>query len=68
MTQAQLNRAVSRATGEDCDLIDRKGFSLIDDEPPLQEDDLLALIVDWERLEAEQESAANRRSHLASVA
>ena len=68
MTQAQLNRAVSKATGDDCDVIDRRGFTLVDDEPPLQEDDLLALATDWQRLEAEQESAANRRSHLASVA
>ena len=68
MTQAQLNRAVSKATGDDCDVIDRHGFTLVDDEPPLQEEDLLALVTDWQSLEAEQQSAANRRSHLASVA
>ena len=68
MTQAQLNRAVSKATGDDFDLIDRRGFSLVDDEPPVQEDDLLALITAWQQIEAEQDSAANRRSHLASVA
>ena len=44
MTQSQLNRAVSRATGEDFDLIDRRGFSLVDDESPMQEDDMLALV------------------------
>ena len=44
MTQAQLNRAVSKSTGDDFDVIDRRGFSLVDDEPPLQEDDLLALV------------------------
>ena len=68
MTQAQLNRAVSKSTGDDFDVIDRRGFSLVDDEPPLQEDDLLALVTDWQQVEAEQDSAANRRSHLASVA
>ena len=68
MTQVQLNRAVSRATGEDCDWIDRKGFTLVDDEPPLQEDDLLALINDWQQIEDAQATAVNRRSHLASVA
>ncbi len=68
MTQAQLNRAVSKATGDDCDVIDRRGFTLVDDEPPLQEDDLLALVTDWQRLEAEQDAAARRRPHLGSVA
>ena len=68
MTQAQLNRAVSKATGDDCDVIDRRGFTLVDDEPPLQEDDLLALVTDWQRLEAEQDATARRRPHLGSVA
>ena len=68
MTQAQLNRAVSKSTGDDFGVIDRRGFSLVDDEPPVQEDDLLLLVTDWQQHEAEQESAANRRSHLASVA
>ena len=68
MTQAQLNRAVSQATGDDCDVIERRGFSLIDDEPPLQDDDLLALVTDWQRLEAEGEAATRRQSPYASVA
>ncbi len=68
MTQAQLNRAVSKSTGDDFDVIDRRGFSLVDDEPPVQDDDLLALINDWQQIEDEQATAANRRSHLASVA
>jgi len=68
MTQAQLNRAVSKATGDDCDIIDRRGFTLVDDEQPLQEDDLLALVTDWQRLEAEQDAAARRRPQLGSVA
>ena len=68
MTQAQLNRAVSKATGDDCDVIDRRGFTLVDDEQPLQEDDLLALVTDWQRLEAEQDAAVRRRPPLGSVA
>jgi len=68
MTQAQLNRAVSKSTGDDFDVIDRRGFSLVDDEPPVQEDDLLLLVMDWQQIEDEQATAVNRRSHLASVA
>ena len=68
MTQAQLNHAVSKSTGDDFDVIDRRGFSLVDDEPPVQEDDLLLLVMDWQQIEDEQATAVNRRSHLASVA
>ena len=60
MTQSQLNRAVSRATGEDCDLIEHRGFSIVDDEMPLQDDDMEALIVDWDRIQAEQATAMFR--------
>jgi len=68
MTQSQLNRAVSRATGEDCDLIDRRGFSLVDDESPVQEDDMQALIVDWDRIQAEQSTALFRDRQANQVA
>ena len=60
MTQAQLNRAISRATGDDFDVIDRHGFSLVDDECPVQEDDLEALIIDWDQIQAEQNMALFR--------
>ncbi len=60
MTQSQLNRAVSRATGEDFDLIEHRGFSLVDDECPLQDDDLMALIVDWDQIQAEQNTSLFR--------
>ena len=68
MTQTQINRAVSRATGEDCDLIDRRGFSLVDDELPLQNDDLEALMIDWDQIQAEQATAMfrDRQDHLAA--
>ena len=60
MTQSQLNRAVSRATGDDFDVIDRHGFSLVDDECPVNNDDLEALIVDWDQIQAEQTTAMFR--------
>jgi hypothetical protein len=68
MTQSQLNRAVSRATGEDCDLIDRHGFSLVEDECSVQEEDLLALVTDWQQLEAEHVAATRRQTPYASIA
>ena len=60
MTQSQLNRAVSRATGEDYDLIDHRGFSLVDDESPLKDDDFEALMLDWDQIQAEQATALFR--------
>ncbi len=60
MTQSQLNRAVSRATGEEYELIEHRGFSLVDEESPLYEDDLEALFVDWDRIQAEQATAMFR--------
>jgi hypothetical protein len=60
MTQSQLNRAVSRATGEDYDLIDHRGFSLLDDELPLQNDDLEAQMIDWDQIQADQATAMFR--------
>lgn len=68
MTQSQLNQAVSRATGDDFDVIDRHGFSLVDDECPVQEDDMLALIVDWDRIQAEQTTAMFRDRQAPQVA
>ena len=60
MTQSQLNRAVSRATGEDFDVIERRGFSLVDEDAPQQDDDLGAQIVDWDHIQAEQATAMFR--------
>lgn len=60
MTHSQLNHAVSRATGETYDLIDHRGFSLVDDEMPLQEDDLEALMIDWDQIHAEQATSMFR--------
>ena len=60
MNQAQINRAVSRATGEECEVIQRRGFSLVDDEPPLDDADIEALIVDWDQIQAEQTTSMFR--------
>lgn len=68
MTQSQLNRAVSRATGEDFELIERRGFSIVDDEQPIQDDDLAALVVDWDQIQAEQTTAMFRDRQQAQVA
>jgi hypothetical protein len=48
MTQAELEREISRATGESVGTIRSLGFSLI--EPP----DLEPLTVDWDALEADR--------------
>jgi hypothetical protein len=48
MTQAELNREVSRQTGESVGTIERLGFSLV--EPPA----LKPLMIDWDALEAER--------------
>ncbi len=68
MTQSQLNRAVSHATGDDCDVIARHGFSLVEDEYPVQDDELLALVTDWQQLEAEHVAATRRQTPYASIA
>ena len=60
MNQAQINRAVSRATGEDFEVIERRGFSLVDDEPPLDDSDIEALILDWDQIQAEQTTSMFR--------
>ena len=57
MTQTELHRAISRATGEDVDLVARRGFSLVDDEAPLVEDDLELLTLDWDAIQAAQHAA-----------
>ena len=48
MTQAELDREISRATGESVGTIRNLGFSLV--EPP----DLEPLTVDWDALEVDR--------------
>jgi len=54
MTRTQLNRAVARATGDDCEVVSYRGFNLVQEDPVLLNEDLDALIADWERIEAEE--------------
>ena len=53
MTQAELNRQVAQATGEDVATIAQRGFSLLE---PDQED-CEARIVDWDQLQADRNIA-----------
>jgi hypothetical protein len=57
MTQTELHHAISRATGDDSATIAARGFSLVDEDAPLADDDLEALIVDWDSLQAERNTA-----------
>lgn len=56
MTQAQIDRAVARATGESLNTIRTLGFSLSHESTPCHDPDPLAppQIVDWDRLAAER--------------
>ena len=54
MTKSQLHRAVARATGDDHHVIMYRGFSLVDEESPLHDDDIEALIADWDQIDAEE--------------
>ena len=53
MTQAELNRAVARATGESIREIARRGFVLLTPIPVERE----PLVVDWDRLDAERRTS-----------
>jgi hypothetical protein len=68
MTQTELHRAISRATGDDVEVIARRGFSLLEDEHPASEDDLAAHVVDWDQLQADRNTAVLTRRGLAAVA
>jgi len=65
MTKSQLARAVARATGDDHEVIMHRGFSLIDDASPLDDEDLEALIADWDQIEAEEISSSYRHGYAA---
>ena len=64
MKQAELNRAVARATGETVTTIKRLGFLLADpvDGFYAEEDD--AQVIDWDELEGERQAENGwRRQH-----
>lgn len=50
MTRRELERAVSETTGDDLAVIHQRGFELIDLSPPLADDELLDLYLDWDAL------------------
>jgi hypothetical protein len=59
MTQAEINRAVARITGESLRTVSRRGFSLADPdfvdydpEPADETSEIEDRIVDWDRLDA----------------
>jgi len=51
MTARDLHRAVARATGEDVETIALRGFSLVDDGPHPEDDDLVERFLDWDELD-----------------
>lgn len=53
MTQAELNRAVARATGETIDMVSQLGFVPL--LPVPYETDRDPLVVDWDQVESERE-------------
>lgn len=58
MTQAELNQAVSAATGESVSTIRRRGFSIVTPLKVFEPDDadeyVIPNVVDWDALEREQ--------------
>lgn len=68
MTQAVLDRAVARATGESLDTIKRMGFSVLDPSPTyLDPEPALLNVVDWDALD-EQRVVLFPVSHLRAAA
>jgi hypothetical protein len=58
MTQAELNQAVSAATGESVSTIRRRGFSIVTPLKVFEPDDAdeyaIPNVIDWDALEREQ--------------
>lgn len=70
MKQADLNRAVARATGETVSTIKRLGFLLADptDSLDCEADGYAARLVDWEDVQAQRFEANTWRPHDEPVA
>jgi hypothetical protein len=66
MTQAQLNRAVSRATGESLATICRRGFVPLTVGPV--ECERRPLLIDWDRLDTQRPGYLPQRSRLRPTA
>jgi hypothetical protein len=50
VTRREFERAVSETTGDDLAVIHQRGFELIDLSPPLANDELIGLYLDWDAL------------------
>ena len=58
MLQADINRSVSRATGETVSTIKRLGFLIADPSQPItdpESEDLGPSVIDWDEFESTQE-------------
>ncbi len=66
MKQSELNRAISKATGESVSEIARRGFVPLTTFP--FERDPEDLVLDWDLLQAEQNTALFRQSEPLAVA
>jgi hypothetical protein len=64
MTQAQLNRAVARVTGESMDTIQHLGFVPLTGIPT----ERTPLIVDWDRLDSQRYSIFPQRRQQTALA
>ena len=64
MTQAELNRQVAQATGEDVATIAHRGFSLV--EPGQEEHEPLA--IDWDEVQAARNEAIVEQRNQSRVA
>ena len=54
MHHSDFTRAVARSTGEDPRIILGRGFSLVDDNPSVVDEDFEAMIEDWNMIRAEE--------------
>ena len=63
MKQADLDRAVARATGETVSTIKRLGFLLADPTEMLDpdSDDAGPYVIDWDEVEAQRDKGSTRR-------
>lgn len=70
MKQADLNRAVARATGETVTTIKRLGFLLADPREPLDPDaeELGPHVIDWDELEVQRFLETAERQHDSAAA
>ena len=69
MQQAELNRAVARATGETVSTIKRLGFLLADPADGLDPHEEEAQVIDWDELESGRRTENGwRRQHEPALA